>query len=180
MNCTLISINAFIFKAEVFSEMTLPVLSFVDEPGFMIGPSAETAATIKFGMAAVAAAHSARVPWASIRVRKSFGVAAAAHYGTNAYILDWPSAESGALPLEGGVAVAFAQEIARSKHPEQKRAELEAQFEKERSPFRHAESFAVHDMIDPAETRPYLSEWIELIQTKLETQRGETKFFLRP
>ena len=165
---------------ELCETFHLPIVNFVDEPGFMIGPSAETAATIKFGMAAVAAAHSAKIPWASVRVRKSFGVAAAAHYGANAYILDWPSAESGALPLEGGVAVAFAQDIAQSQNPEQRRAELEAQFEKERSPFRYAESFAVHDMIDPRETRPYLCEWVELIQTKLDTQKGETKFFIRP
>ena len=51
------------------------------------------------------------VPWASIVVKKSYGVAAAAHYGNDAYVLLWPSAEMGALPLEGGVAVAFGREI---------------------------------------------------------------------
>ena len=87
----------------------LPLVNFVDEPGFMIGPAAERDGTIRYGMAAVAAAAQATVPWASVRIHKSFGVAGAAHYGPNAYILDWPTAETGALPLEGGVAVAFGQ-----------------------------------------------------------------------
>ena len=83
------------------------MINFVDEPGFMIGPDAEANGTIRYGMAAVSAAAQETIPWASIRIRKSFGVAAAAHYANNSFILDWPSAESGALPLEGGVAVAF-------------------------------------------------------------------------
>lgn len=158
----------------------LPLVNFIDEPGFMIGPDAEQAATIRYGMAAVCAAAGARVPWASVRVRKSFGVAAAAHYGPEAYILDWPSAESGALPLEGGVAVAFHREIAAAPDPEAKRAELEARFEAARSPFRAAESFAVHDLIDPRETRPMLCEWVDWSQPRLDTLLGETRFSLRP
>ncbi|MGR8919940.1 MAG: acyl-CoA carboxylase subunit beta [Gammaproteobacteria bacterium] len=158
----------------------LPLVNFIDEPGFMIGPEAESAATIRYGMAAVSAAAQATVPWASVRVRKSFGVAAAAHYGPNAYILDWPSAESGALPLEGGVAVAFHREIAAAEDPEAKRAELEARFERARSPFRPAESFAVHDMIDPRETRPLLCDWIELSQARLDGHLGESRFPMRP
>ncbi len=158
----------------------LPLVNFVDEPGFMIGPDAERAATIRYGMAAVAAAAQARVPWASVRVRKSFGVAGAAHYGPDAYLLDWPSAESGALPLEGGVAVAFHRQIAEAEDPEAMRAELEAKFARARSPYRPAESFAVHDLIDPRETRPLLCEWIECCQPRLDALLGETRFPLRP
>ena len=76
--------------------------------------------------AAVAAAVQAKVPWAAIQVHKGFGVATAAHFGDNAYVLSWPSVESGALPLEGGVAVAFHREIAAAEDPEAKRKEIEA------------------------------------------------------
>ena len=62
-----------------------------------------------------------KVPWASIIVRKVFGVAGAAHFAPDGYVLSWPSAESGALPVEGGVAVAFKNEIENSKNPEEKR-----------------------------------------------------------
>ena len=165
---------------ELCETFHLPLVNFVDEPGFMIGPEAEAAATIRYGMAAVAAAAQATVPWASIRVRKSFGVAAAAHYGPQAYVLDWPSAESGALPLEGGVAVAFGRQIAAAEDPEAMRRELEERFERARSPFRPAESFAVHDLIDPRETRPLLCEWIEASQARLDRLLGPTRFPLRP
>jgi acetyl-CoA carboxylase carboxyltransferase component len=165
---------------ELCDTFHLPLVNFVDEPGFMIGSDAEAAATIRYGMAAVSAAAQARIPWASVRVRKSFGVAAAAHYGPDAYILDWPSAESGPLPLEGGVAVAYRRQIEAADDPKAKRTELEEQMARGRSPYRAAESFAVHEMIDPRETRPMLCEWIEWIQPRLEGLVGETRFTMRP
>jgi len=165
---------------ELCETFHLPLLNFVDEPGFMIGPDAEKAATIRYGMAAVAAAAQARIPWASVRIRKSFGVAGAAHYGPDAYVLDWPSAEYGALPLEGGVAVAFHRQIAAAEDPDAMRAELEAKFEQARSPFLPAESFAVHDLIDPRETRPLLCEWIDASQSRLQGLLGPALFPMRP
>ena len=165
---------------EICDTFHLPMVNFVDEPGFMIGPDAESSATIRYGMAAVAAAATASIPWAAIRVRKCFGVAGAAHFGPDAYILDWPSAETGPLPLEGGVAVAFGREIAAAPDPEARRAELEQQFAAARNPFLPAESFAVHDLIDPRETRPRLAEWIDWIQPRLDGLVGETRFTMRP
>ncbi len=158
----------------------IPVVNFVDQSGFMIGPEAELAGTIRYGMAAVAAAVQAQVPWASIQVHKGFGVATAAHFGDNAYVLAWPSVESGALPLEGGVAVAFHREIAAAEDPEAKRKEIEDRLRQARSPFSRAESFSVHEMIDPRETRPVLCEWIDWIQPQLETLTGEVHFPIRP
>lgn len=158
----------------------IPIINFVDQPGFMIGPEAERAGTIRYGMAAVAAAVQARVPWASIQVHKGFGVATAAHFGDNAYVLSWPSVESGALPVEGGVAVAYRREIAAAEDPEAKRAEIEDRLRQARSPFPRAESFSVHELIDPRETRPALAEWIDWIQPQLETLPGEVHFPMRP
>ncbi len=165
---------------ELADTFHLPVIDFVDEPGFMIGPEAERAGTIRYGMAAVAAAAQASVPWAAIQVHKTFGVAGAAHYGPDAYVLIWPSAESGALPVEGGVAVAFHREIAAADDPEAKRRELEERLIGGRSPFPRAESFSVHEIIDPRETRPMLCEWIDWIQPRLEALRGPRRFPMRP
>jgi acetyl-CoA carboxylase carboxyltransferase component len=165
---------------ELCDTFHLPMINFVDEPGFMIGPEAEANGTIRYGMAAVAAAATASIPWASVRVHKCFGVAGAAHFGPDAYILDWPSAASGALPLEGGVAVAFGRDIAAAADPDARRRELEERMEKTRNPYAAAESFAVHDMIDPRETRPRLCEWIEWIQPRLDGLSGTTRFALRP
>ncbi len=158
----------------------LPIVNFVDQPGFMIGPDAERAGTIRYGMAAVAAAVQATVPWASVQVHKGFGVATAAHFGDEAYVLAWPSVESGALPLEGGVAVAFHREIAAAEDPDAKRRELEAELRGNRSPFSRAESFSVHELIDPRETRPMLCRWIDWIQPKLDALTGPVTFGIRP
>ena len=165
---------------ELADTFHLPVVNFVDQPGFMIGPEAERAGTIRYGMAAVAAAVTATVPWASIQVHKGFGVATAAHYGTDAYVLAWPSVETGALPLEGGVAVAFHREIAAADDPDAKRRELEAGLRANRSPFARAESFAVHELIDPRETRPMLCRWVDWIQPRLDALSGPVRFPVRP
>ena len=134
----------------------IPIIALIDEPGFMIGSEAEKEGTIKFGTAAVLAVSDCTVPWASVVVKKSYGVAAAAHYGNDAYVLLWPSAEMGALPLEGGVAVAFGSEIEAAEATEAKRRELEERMAARLSPFPRAESFSAHDIIDPRETRPML------------------------
>jgi methylmalonyl-CoA decarboxylase subunit alpha len=158
----------------------LPVVNLVDEPGFMIGPDAEREGTVRAGAAAVLAVAMATIPWASVMVRKSMGLAAAAHYAPGAYILAWPSAESGALPVEGGVAVAFGREIAAAADPAAKRQELEDMFAARRSPFPRAEALAVHDLIDPRETRARLCDWIELVWPLLSQQLGPAAFSYRP
>lgn len=158
----------------------VPIVNFVDQPGFMIGPESESAGTIRFGMAAVAAAAQSTIPWAVIQVHKGFGVATAAHYAPGNYVLAWPSVESGALPLEGGVAVAFRKEIADADNPEAKRREFEDKLREGRSPFPRAESFAVHELIDPRETRPMLCEWIDWIQPQLDSLIGPVRFGMRP
>ena len=148
----------------------IPIVSLVDEPGFLIGPEAEVQATILHGTEAVLAVTESTVPWSSVMIRKSFGVAAAAHYGPEGYVLAWPSAESGALPLEGGVAVAFKKEIAAAKDPEAKRKEIEESMSKQQNPFPRAENFSVHEIIAPRDTRKYLSQWAERIQPQLKAK----------
>ncbi len=147
---------------DFINTFNVPVLSFVDEPGFMIGPESEKAGTIRHGTAAISSVMQSIVPWASIIVRKVYGVAGAAHFAPDGYVLSWPSAESGALPVEGGVAIAFKKEIENADNPEEKRKELEELLSKRSSPFPRSENFSVHELIDPRETRPKLISWIEL------------------
>ena len=53
----------------------IPIVSLVDEPGFLIGPEAESQATILYGTEAVLAVTESTVPWSTVMIRKSFGVA---------------------------------------------------------------------------------------------------------
>lgn len=171
-------------KARRFIELcetfTLPIVAFVDEPGFMIGSQAEREATIRHGANTVLTAALSTVPWASVMVRRSFGVAQAAHYGPEGYVLAWPSAESGPLPVEGGVAIAFRREIEAAPDPDARRRELEEMLAARQSPFPRAEALSVHELIDPRETRPYLCRWIDRIQPLLPGLLGPTGFSVRP
>ncbi len=165
---------------ELCDTFHLPVVSLVDEPGFMIGADAENAGTIRFGTAAVLAAASSVVPWASVIVRKAHGVAEAAHFGPNGFVVAWPSAEIGALPVEGGVAVAFGREIARADDPIAERERLEEAMLARQSPVPRAESFSIHELIDPRDTRPVLCDWISRVQPLLTHLTEPTSFPVRP
>ncbi len=158
----------------------LPVISFVDEPGFMIGSEAERSGTIRYGTSAICATMQASIPWASVLVRRAFGVAAAAHFGRSAHVLAWPSSETGALPAEGGVAIAFKKEIEAAEDPEAMRKTLEAQVAAASTPFPRAEGFAVHDLIDPRQTRPALCRWLDLVQPLLDNHLGPRRYGYRP
>ena len=171
-------------KARRFMELcetfSFPIVTLVDEPGFMIGSQAEREATIRHGTSAVLTAAMTTVPWAAVMVRRSFGVAQAAHYGPEAYVLAWPSAESGPLPVEGGVAVAFRREIEAAPDPDAKRRELEEMLAAKQSPFPRAEALSVHDLIDPRETRPELCKWLARVQPLLSELLGPSAFAIRP
>lgn len=170
-------VRRFVDLCEAFH---LPIVALVDEPGFMLGSKAESEATIRFGAEAMFAVVQSTVPWASVLVRKTYGVAAAAHLGPDAYLLAWPSAEGGALPLEGGVAVAFRREIEAAEDPEAMRRELEERLASARSPFPRAEAFGVHDLIDPRTTRPRLIDWLGWVQPRLREHVGLRTHAIRP
>jgi methylmalonyl-CoA decarboxylase subunit alpha len=154
--------------------------SFVDEPGFMIGPEAEKSATIRHGVALMFAIMRSSVPSLSVIVRKVYGVADGAHFGPHGMRIAWPSAEQGALPIEGGVAVAFRREIAAAPDPEAHRRELEERLLASRSPYAAAEAFGVHDMIDPRKTRGALCDWVDMIQPRLSLPRSARGYSYRP
>ncbi len=158
----------------------LPIVSFVDEPGFMIGADAESAGTIRHGAAALFAVVQSTVPWATVIIRKAYGVAAAAHFGPEGLVLAWPSAETGALPIEGGVAVAFRREIAEASDPDAHRRSLEERFAAGRSPFPRAEAFGVHDLIEPRRTRPVLCDWLDCVEPLLHAHLGPKTYAIRP
>lgn len=160
----------------------LPIVSFVDEPGFAIGSKAEQEGTIRAGMSAMFAVLQSTVPWFACVVRRSYGVAQGIHLGSKAMAVAWPSAMSGALPVESGVALAFKREIESAPDPERRRAELEDEMAKAQSVLPRSEEFGVHDLIDPRDTRPVLCEWVGEIQTQLaaHVQAGPPRYSIRP
>ena len=160
----------------------IPIVSFVDEPGFAIGSEAEKAGTIRAGMNVMFAALQSGVPWFACVVRRSYGVAQGIHLGPGATVVAWPSAMSGALPVESGVDLAFRKEIEAAPDPAKRRAELEDEMAKGQSVMPRAEELGVHDLIDPRDTRPTLCEWIHEVQTQVEAhaQAGVPTYAIRP
>ncbi len=165
---------------ELCDTFHLPVVSLVDQPGFMIGEAAERAGTIRYGMEAMFAATQTTVPWVAVLMRKAFGVAAGVHLGPGATVFAWPSAESGALPVEGGVALAYRREIETADDPIAKRRLLEDEMSAAQSVFPRAEEFGVHDLIDPRETRPALCDWLEEVIPQLSARSGPRRYTVRP
>src|SRR6476660_1832371 len=167
----------FVDLAETFH---LPVVYLCDCPGFLIGLEAEKSATIRHGVRAMAAINQSSVPWCTVIVRNSFGVAGAAHVpaGRLAIRYAWLSGWWGSLPLEGGIEAAYRAEVDAAADPKAKLAEIETRLNALRSPFRTAETFWVEEIIDPRDTRKLLCEFATLAEP-LRTP-GPRAFSMRP
>ena len=148
---------------DMCDQFHLPVVNFVDVPGFVIGTEAERAGTIRRGSRGLFSVMQASVPWVSILVRKVYGVAGAGHGDGSRLNLRfaWPSGNWGSLPMAGGLEAAYRRELEAAEDPAALRAEIAARLEAVTSPFRTAERFSVEEIIDPRDTRPILCDWAE-------------------
>ncbi|OUR80022.1 methylmalonyl-CoA carboxyltransferase [Alphaproteobacteria bacterium 46_93_T64] len=158
----------------------LPVVHLVDIPGFLVGREAEEQATIRHGVRAMTAIWQATVPWCTIIMRKTYGVAGAAHMNGSRFNLRyaWPSGDWGSLPIAGGLEAAYKAELEASSDPEAKLAEIEGRLDQLRSPFRTAERFMVEEIIDPRDTRKLLCEFADIAAPLRKT--GKPSFGVRP
>lgn len=165
---------------DLASTFHLPVIHLEDCPGFLIGRQSEQDATIRYGSQALAALGQATVPFTCVVIRKAFGVAGAANNkpGTQGFRYSWPSGDWGSLPIEGGIEVAYKQDLADSDDPDGLLDEIRQRLNRVRSPHRSAEFFEIEEIIDPRDTRPILCEWVELVQRSIST--GPSSFGYRP
>ena len=165
---------------DLASTFHLPVVHLEDCPGFLIGKESEEAGTIRFGSQALAALGQLATPFACVVVRKAFGVAGAANNkpGARSLRVAWPSGDWGSLPIEGGIEVAYKQDLADSDDPDALLDDIRDRLNRVRSPHRSAEFFEIEEIIDPRATRPVLCEWIDLVQRSIPT--GPTSWGYRP
>jgi acetyl-CoA carboxylase carboxyltransferase component len=143
----------------------IPVVQFVDVPGYAIGTVAERTATMKHGVALATTYYSTTMPVFSVVTRRVYGVA-------GGIMLDcrdprmrvaWPSGEWGSLPLDGGIEVGHSAEL-RALEPEKRKErykELEEEYTRLMNPVRTANAFGVEEIIDPAVTRQVVVEWLK-------------------
>jgi acetyl-CoA carboxylase carboxyltransferase component len=159
---------------ELCDMFNIPLIFFADVPGLAVGAEAEASAILREGVRARFIAFQVSVPVLTVIVRKCYGVAGGGvieRRGLN-FKIAWPSANWGSLPIEGGVRAAYRAEIETAADSAQREREIEEELRQLASPFRTAEAFAVEDLIDPRETRPYLCRFIDALQPRLRTQLG--------
>lgn len=158
---------------QLCDEFHLPLISFADEPGFMVGPDSERQGIERAGARLVWTTCQSRMPWLTFVVSRLFGVAGQCHHRPSGMFrrYAWPSARWGSMHIEGGVSAAYRRVIDAADDPVAKQREIEQELAALASPFRTAEATG-QDIIDPAETRSLLVEFVHDAQRVLATQVG--------
>ncbi|MEW6058993.1 MAG: carboxyl transferase domain-containing protein [Actinomycetota bacterium] len=150
----------------------VPLVSFVDVPGFLPGTAQEYGGIIRHGAKLLYAFAEATVPRLTVITRKAYGgaylVMNSKHLRADVS-LAWPTAEIAVMGPEAAVSVVFKKEIEKAEDPAGRRAELIAEYERKfANPYAAAERGFVDDVIEPAETRPHLVRALRMLSTKRE------------
>ena len=150
----------------------IPLITFVDVPGFLPGTSQEWGGIIKHGAKLLYAFAEATVPKITIITRKAYGgaydVMASKHIRADVNFA-WPTAEIAVMGPEGAVNIIFRGELEESDDPEKKKAELVADYrDKFANPYKAAELGYIDEVIRPEETRPRLITTLEMLKDKVQ------------
>jgi acetyl-CoA carboxylase carboxyltransferase component len=169
-------VERFVDLADMFH---LPIVHFVDCPGFAVGRKHEQAGVTRAGVRAMSAIYQANVPICAVVMRKAYGLAGSAMFNPSRAKVRfcWPSGDWGSLPIDGGVEAAFRRELEAHPDPAARLAQIKAWLEGLRSPFRTAESFYAEEIIDPRDTRPLICNWAGLARRNLKA--GPTRKAMR-
>jgi acetyl-CoA carboxylase carboxyltransferase component len=140
----------------------LPVIHFVDCPGFAVGARHERSGVTRRGVRAMAAIYQAQTPILPVVIRKAYGLAGSVMFNPTRtrWRYCWPSGDWGSLPMAGGIEAAFKRQLAAAADPDAELKELYRKFEAMRSPFRTAEAFIAEEIIDPRDTRPLAIDFV--------------------
>nr|MBC8426112.1 acyl-CoA carboxylase subunit beta [bacterium] len=161
----------------------IPLLTFVDVPGFMPGVQQEYGGIIRHGAKMLFAYGSATVPKITIIVRKAYGGAYLAMCGKDMgadRCSAWPSAEIAVMGAEGAVGLLYRREIADAEDPEAERAARIALYtDTFANPYVAAARGLLDDIIEPADTRVYVAQSLQLLKAKRE-MRPQKKHGLIP
>ena len=141
----------------------LPIVSFVDTPGFMVGPEIETRAQVRHVSRMFIAAAHLRVPLLAVVLRKGYGLGAmamtAGGFAASVFTIAWPTGEFGGMGLEGAVKLGYRKELdAASEGPEREALydKLVAKQYEMGSAINMATHLEIDAVIDPAQTRTWL------------------------
>lgn len=162
----------------------IPMLSLCDTPGFMVGPEAEKTATVRHLSRMFVTAASLTVPFFTLVVRKGYGLGAqamsAGSFHSSLFTIAWPSAEFGAMGIEGAVRLGFVKEleaISDLSLRQQRFDELVNAAYEQGKGMNMASYHEIDDVIDPVETRRWLMRGL-LATPKPEPRKGKKRPFI--
>ena len=151
----------------------IPLVTFVDVPGFLPGIDQEHGGIIRHGAKLLYAYCEATVPRITVITRKSYGGAYVVMNSRSVgadIVFAWPTAEIAVMGAQGAVNVIHRREIAESDVPDDRRRALISDYEDTFSnPYIAAERGLVDEVIEPRETRPRLIQSLEMLRTKRST-----------
>jgi len=161
----------------------IPIVTFVDVPGFMPGVKQEYGGIIRHGAKMLFAYAAATVPKLTVVVRKAYGGAFLAmcdkSMGADT-LCAWPSAEIAVMGAEGAVNVVYRKEINEAEDPDAERKKrLDEYKETFANPYFAASHGMVDEILEPADTRAYLAAALEVLRAKREL-RPQKKHGLIP
>jgi methylmalonyl-CoA carboxyltransferase large subunit len=161
----------------------IPLITFVDVPGFLPGVQQEYGGIIRHGAKLLFAYSAATVPKIQVILRKSYGGAHVAMCSRDLgadRVFAWPTAEVAVMGAEGAVEIVFRKEMEQAPDKTARRAELIETYRSTfASPYVAAGRRLVDEIIEPADTRQHLARALEYLQTKRE-QRPPKKHGLIP
>ena len=148
----------------------IPLVTFVDVPGFLPGTEQEYGGIIKHGAKLLYAFAEATVPKITVITRKAYGgaydVMASKHIRAD-FNVAWPTAEIAVMGSQGAVRTIFRRDIAAAPDPVAKEQELVAEYtERFANPFIAAERGYIDDVIEARQTRPVIVRALEMLENK--------------
>ena len=151
----------------------IPILTFVDVPGFLPGTSQEWEGIIRRGAKLIYAYAEATVPKVTVITRKAYGgaydVMGSKHLGADMNFA-WPTAQIAVMGAQGAVNILYRQELREAADPEAERARLITEYEDTlANPYIAAERGYVDAVIKPSETRANVVRALRALRTKRET-----------
>ncbi|MFB6071073.1 MAG: acyl-CoA carboxylase subunit beta [Halanaeroarchaeum sp.] len=148
----------------------IPIVTFVDVPGFMPGTDQEHGGIIRHGAKLLYAYSEATVPLLTVITRKAYGgaydVMASKHLGADVNYA-WPTAEIAVMGPKGAVNVLYREELSEAEDPDDLREDLIEEYREEfANPYTAADQGFLDDVIEPQETRPRLIDDLEMLESK--------------
>ncbi|RPI84271.1 MAG: acyl-CoA carboxylase subunit beta [Chloroflexi bacterium] len=163
-------ISRFVRMCDCFN---IPVITFIDSPGFLPGIDQEHNGVIRHGAKVLYAYAEATVPKIAITTRKAYGgayvVMSSKYLGTDINYA-WPSAEIAVMGAEGAINILYKKQLERAEDPAEERRKLAQEYrQKFGSPYFAAQAGYVDDIIEPKETRPKIIAALEAMRDKVST-----------